>query len=63
MKKEETEKKICIECDHNLTKEQKTQIEKLTKLGKIKVNLKAKPEKVIKDEGTYDGRTQYLFIN
>lgn len=54
LEKEEPGMKICIECDHNLTREQKIQIEKLTKLGKIKVNLKATIEKVIKDEGKHD---------
>ena len=54
LKKEESGMKICIECDHNLTREQKIQIEKLTKLDKIKVTLKATTEKVIKDEGKHD---------
>ena len=48
------EKRICIECDLDLTKEQKTQIEELPKLGlqdTRKVNLKAKKERVIKNEG------------
>ena len=51
MKKEETDKKISIECDHDLTREQKTTIEKITQLRNMKVNLKATTETVIKDEG------------
>ena len=48
------EKKVCIECDPDLTKEQKTQLEELPKLGlpdTRKVNLGAEQEQVIKNKG------------